>query len=62
MSDLESILNNNGYFLTKNSKHKIFSNGRHSIPVPHCRELNKFLAKKILRQIQVPARQYEQAA
>lgn len=57
--DLERQLNDLGYYLIRNSSHKIFSNGIISIPMPHHTEINPFLAKKIIRQAEKCMRQLE---
>ena len=44
-------LNDAGYHLVRDSKHKIFSNGINSIAVPRHKEVNRMVAQKIMKQI-----------
>lgn len=49
--DLEKILVDNGFKLIRSSKHMIYSNGFNIIPIPHQKECNKMLAKRIVKEI-----------
>lgn len=51
VNDIEKILSKMGYQLVRNSKHKIWSNGTKSVPVPHSKEINRNTAKGILKTI-----------
>lgn len=48
--DLERWLEEQGYRFLRDAKHCVWSNGVISIPIPHHSELNRFLAKKIMKQ------------
>lgn len=37
--ELHSMLMSKGYYIVRESKHHIYSNGARSIPVPHCKEV-----------------------
>lgn len=51
INDLERILRELGYILIRSSKHKVWSNGVKSIAIPHQREVNRMLSKRILKEI-----------
>lgn len=48
--DLIKLLNNNGYTLKRVGKHQIFSNGIKHIAIPHTKEVNRMLTKRILKE------------
>lgn len=50
-SILESFLSEHGYFLLRNSKHAIYSNGFIQISLPHHKDINIHLAKKLMKTI-----------
>lgn len=37
--DLHKILISKGYYIVREAKHHIYSNGHYSIPVPHSKEI-----------------------
>lgn len=47
---LEQYLNECGFWHLRDRTHSIWTNGAIRIPVPHHREINIFLAKKIMKQ------------
>lgn len=49
--DLERILNEMGYQFVRMSKHVIYSNGIKTVAIPHQREINRMLSKRILKEI-----------
>lgn len=49
--DLVKMLEEAGYVFLRNSGHKLYTNGIHTIAVPHHTSINKFLANKIKRTI-----------
>lgn len=48
--DLTSILIRHGYVLARAIKHEVWTNGTKTLTVPRQKEINRFLAKKILKQ------------
>ena len=50
-NEFERILKNEGYELVRVTKHRIWSNGVHSAPVPHDKEINDMVAQRILKEI-----------
>lgn len=52
--EFERILEEEGYSLVRVSKHRIWSNGVHSAPVPHDKEINCMVAQRILKEIGYP--------
>lgn len=48
--DLERILKDKGFYVTRQSKHIVWTNGKTTIAVPHQREINRILAKHIIKQ------------
>jgi predicted RNA binding protein YcfA (HicA-like mRNA interferase family) len=51
-TEFESLLKDNGFWFLRDSKHCIWTNGTINVAVPHHKELNKFLVKKIMRTIE----------
>ena len=49
--DLIQILESKGYYLIRKSAHLVFSNQSLSVVVPHHKMVNKFTARKVLKQI-----------
>jgi predicted RNA binding protein YcfA (HicA-like mRNA interferase family) len=49
--DLEKFLEENGYYFLRNSGHALWTNGTINVSVPHHKEINMFLAKKIMRTV-----------
>lgn len=47
--ELLKELNQMGYKVIRSSKHIVLSNGSNTLTVPHQKEINPFLTKKILR-------------
>ena len=47
---LIELLKRNGYSLVRSGKYFIFSNGKISIPVPQHKDINKMLARRILKE------------
>lgn len=61
-TELEQILKQNGYYFLRDRKHCIFSNSsNHTIAIPHHKEVNIFLAKKIIKSIQQPQQELKVA-
>ena len=50
--ELFSFLKSEGYYLLRNSKHKIYTNGHHKVSVPQGSKLDRRLAKMIRLQIE----------
>jgi len=50
-TELESFLKEHGYYFSRDSKHCLYTNGIITVAVPHHREVNKFLAKKIMKTV-----------
>lgn len=53
--DLENILKEHGFYFLRDSKHCLWTNGKIIIAIPHHRELNIFLAKKIIKNVKMAA-------
>lgn len=49
--DLEKILIERGYWVSRYSKHVIWTNGSRTIAIPHQKEVNRMICKKILRDL-----------
>lgn len=49
--DFERILKDLGFQLVRSSDHKIWSDGRQTIPIPHNKNLNKMIARRILKSL-----------
>ena len=49
--DLERIMKKNGYVFIRNSGHIIWGNGVKTIAIPRGNEVNKMIAKRILKEI-----------
>lgn len=54
--DLEQILSQSGYWFLRNGKHCLYTNGVNIVAVPMHKDINKFLAKKIIKSIQFQER------
>lgn len=50
LRDLMSILNKSGFVIIRAQKHYVMSNGTQNLTIPRHTEINKFLAKKIIKQ------------
>lgn len=57
--DLIKLLEDKGYRFLRSSSHKLYSNGTHTIAIPHHTEVNKFLANKIKRTIETGVNYYD---
>jgi predicted RNA binding protein YcfA (HicA-like mRNA interferase family) len=51
--DLEKLLAEHGYYFIRDAAHCIWGNGTMNIAIPHHKEINIFLAKKIIKQIKL---------
>lgn len=51
LKDLEKILKLKNFWLERSAKHKIWTNGTINVAIPHQREINRILAKHILKEI-----------
>jgi hypothetical protein len=49
--DFERILRELRFQLIRNSNHKIWSNGKETIPIPHKKTLNKMIARRLLKTL-----------
>lgn len=49
--DFERLLSSSGFVLVKSSKHKIWSNGTKTVAVPHDKQINRMIARRILKEI-----------
>lgn len=49
--DLEKYLEQNGFHFLRDSGHCIYTNGSVNIAIPHHKDINIFLAKKIMKQV-----------
>lgn len=50
--ELEKFLISQGYRMIRQNKHSTWSNGVMTVAVPHHREVNKYLAKQIVREVE----------
>lgn len=50
LRDLMSILNKAGFVIIRAQKHYVMSNGVQNLTVPRHKEVNLFLARKIIKQ------------
>lgn len=50
LRDLLKALESLGFVLVRQGKHQVWSNGIISLAIPHTSEVNRFTAKKILKQ------------
>lgn len=55
VSLFEKMLTSLGYNLVRSNKNKIFSNGISQIAVPHDKEINRMIARRLLKQIAYPS-------
>lgn len=53
-SDFERILKNQGYELARCGAHRVWSNGMRQIAVPHGKQINRMVAKRLLKEIAYP--------
>ena len=49
--EFERILVDFGFSLVSSGKHRKWSNGVNTVMIPHAREINRMIAKRILREI-----------
>ena len=47
--ELEAFLESMGFYFCRDRKHCMYSNGTIAISIPHHKEINIFLAKKIMK-------------
>lgn len=52
--EFERLLIEQGFVLTRNASHRIWSNGNQSVAVPHKKEINRMMAKRLLKEISYP--------
>ena len=55
LRELMSLLNKAGYKVIRAQKHYVMSNGVNTITVPRHKEVNLFLARKIVKQANIAA-------
>lgn len=61
--DIFKFLTEQGFWFLRNSSHVLFTDGTDVLSVPHHREINIFLAKKIMKQaITIRSKNMKQAA
>lgn len=53
-SDFERILNSMGFILARCGAHRVWSNGQRQVAVPHGKEINRMVAKRLLKEIAYP--------
>lgn len=49
--DFERLLSDFGFVLSRNSKHRIWTNGKYSVAVPQGKIINKMVARRELKKI-----------
>lgn len=49
--DFERILKQNGFSLVRSSGHHVYSNGTKNVAIPRGREINKMVARRLLKEI-----------
>ena len=53
LREMERMLIQNGFVLIRSTKHRVYSNGKTQVIVPMHKEVNKYIAKKILQELKV---------
>lgn len=55
VKELERMLSRNGFVLVRNNKHSVYFNSETNttVIVPRHKEVNKFIANKIVRELKV---------
>ena len=53
--DFERLLLDHGFQLIRESSHRVWSNGQRHVAVPHGKEINKMVARRLLKEIEQPA-------
>lgn len=51
--ELMSLLQRNGYIILRAQKHYVMSNGTITVTVPRHKDVNVFLARKIIKQAMI---------
>jgi len=49
--DLEKLLTDAGFVLIRLSAHRVWSNGVTTVAVPHARDVNKMMTRRILKEM-----------
>lgn len=55
LRELMSLLNKNGYQVIRAQKHWVLSNGTNTVVVPRHKDVNLFLARKIIKNAGITA-------
>lgn len=50
-ADFERILKNMGFALVRNNGHSVWSNGKQRVAIPHGREMNRMIVRRLLKDI-----------
>lgn len=50
-SDFERILSSMNFILARCGAHRVWSNGHKQVAVPHGKEINRMVAKRLLKEI-----------
>lgn len=50
-SEFERILKQCGYILARVASHRVWSNGQKQVAVPHGKEINRMVARRLLKEI-----------
>lgn len=53
-NEFEKCLKRQGYTLIRSNAHHIWSNGTHSIAVPNHKEINRMIARRLLKEMNYP--------
>lgn len=53
-NEFERILGSMGYVLARCGAHRVWSNGVKQIAVPHGKEINRMVARRLLKEIAYP--------
>lgn len=49
--DFERILEEMGYWLARSNGHNVWSNGTNRVAVPHGKNINRMVARRLLKEI-----------
>lgn len=53
-NEFERMLSTMGYLLARQGSHRVWSNGHKQVAVPHGKEINRMVAKRLLKEIAYP--------
>lgn len=53
LRDIDKLLERNGFILVRSTKHRVYAKGSIRVVVPMHKEVNKMIAKKIIKEIEL---------